>query len=144
MIDFELDIAAPAATVFALFTEPDGLARWMVDAAEVDLRPDGRFRWRYHNGDVVSGRFVEIDAPRRLSFRYGWEHPADRGVPPDSTTVEVTFTERDGMTRLRLVHTGVPPAQEPAHHGGWQTFLRALARTADTSRVTDRPGAPHS
>ena len=93
MIDFELDIEAPATTVFGLLTEPDGLARWMVREAEVDLRPGGRFRWVYDNGDIVVGEFVAIEAPHRLSFRYGWEHPADRNIPPDSTLVDVTLSE---------------------------------------------------
>lgn len=130
MIDFELDIEAPAATVFQLFTEPDGLTRWMVREAEVDLRPGGRFRWVYENGDVVVGEFISIEAPVRLSFRYGWEHPADRDVPPDSTLVVVTLSERDGTTRFRLVHTGLPAARVSEHRMGWQWFVGRLAGTA--------------
>lgn len=130
MIDFELDIEAPAATVFALFTEPDGLARWMVRDAEVDLRPGGRFRWVYENGDIVVGEFVSIHAPHRLTFRYGWEHPADRDVPPDSTVVEITLSEHAGTTRVRLVHTGLPAERVDEHRMGWEFFLGRLAGTA--------------
>lgn len=130
MIDFELDIEAPAATVFRLLTEPDGLVRWMVREAEVDLRRGGRFRWVYENGDIVVGEFIAIEAPHRLSFRYGWEHPADRGVPPGSTHVEVTLSERDGTTRLRLVHVGLPVEREREHRMGWEWFLGRLAGTA--------------
>jgi uncharacterized protein YndB with AHSA1/START domain len=130
MIDFELDIAAPATTVFKLLTEPDGLARWMVREAEVDLRPGGRFRWVYENGDVVAGEFVSIAAPHHLDLRYGWEHPADRGVPPGSTRVEISLSERDGTTRLRLVHTGLPDDQAREHRMGWEYFLGRLAGTA--------------
>jgi uncharacterized protein YndB with AHSA1/START domain len=130
MIDFELDIEAPAPLVFALLTEPDGLARWMVREAEVDLRPGGRFRWLYENGDIVVGEFVSIHAPLRLSFRYGWERPADRNVPPDSTLVEVTLSERDGITRVRLVHTGLPAEHVDEHRLGWEFFLARLAGTA--------------
>lgn len=136
MIDFDLDIEAPAATVFRLFTEPDGLTQWMVREAEVDLRPGGRFRWVYHNGDIVVGEFVAIDAPHRLSFRYGWEHPADRDVPPDSTTVEVILSERDGTTRLRLMHIGLPAERVNEHRMGWEWFLGRLARTATTAADT--------
>ena len=136
MIDFELDIAAPATTVFRLFTEPGGLARWMVREAQVDLRPGGRFRWVYDNGDVVVGEFVRIEAPHRISFRYGWERPADRGVPPDSTLVEVTLSEHDGATLLRLVHTGLPAEREGEHRMGWEWFLGRLATTAPTNRLS--------
>ena len=133
MIDFELDIDAPAATVFKLLTEPEGLARWMVREAEVDLRPGGRFRWVYDNGDIVAGEFVAIAAPHHLTLRYGWEHPADRGVPPDSTHVEITLSERDGATRLQLVHTGLPTQQVREHRMGWEYFLGRLAGIAHTT-----------
>lgn len=140
MIDFEIDINAPARTVFELFTDPEGLARWMVREAEVDLRPGGRFRWLYDNGDIVVGRFVDIEAPHRLTFRYGWKHPTDRDVPPDSTLVEVTLSERGDLTRLRLVHTELAASRETDHRAGWETFfdrLSGVARESATTASTD-------
>ena len=48
------------------------------------------------------------------------------GVPPGSTTVEIDLTEEDGVTTLRLVHHGLPPAAVNDHERGWAYFLGVL------------------
>ena len=132
MIDYAIRIEASAEIVFGMLTEADLLTEWMAREALVDARPGGEFRWVYENGDIVLGRFVEIDAPRRLVLAYGWEEPASRGIPPGSTEVEITLEEADGATLLRLVHRGLPAAQVESHEGGWAFFLGRLAK-----RVTE-------
>jgi uncharacterized protein YndB with AHSA1/START domain len=127
VIDYSIRIEAPAEIVFGMLTEADLLTHWMAHEAEVTLRPGGAFRWVYENGDVVLGRFVEIDAPRRLVLAYGWEVPASRGIPPASTEVEITLEDIDGATQLRLVHRGLPPADVASHRVGWESFLGRLA-----------------
>jgi len=127
MIDYSIRIEAPAEIVFGMLTEADLLTEWMAREATIDRRPGGEFRWVYENGDVVLGRFVEIDAPHRLVLAYGWEEPASRGIPPNSTEVEITLEEAEGATLLRVVHRGLPPAEVESHKGGWDFFLRRLA-----------------
>jgi uncharacterized protein YndB with AHSA1/START domain len=127
VIDYSIRIEAPAQTVFEMLTEADLLTEWMAREAQVDRRPGGSFRWVYENGDVVLGRFVEIEAPRRLVMDYGWAEPASRGIPPGSTQVEITLEELDGGTLLRLVHRGLPVADIDSHLGGWEFFLTRLA-----------------
>ena len=127
MIDYSIRIDAPADTVFEMLVEADLLSRWMAREAQVDRRPGGAFRWVYENGDVVLGRFVELDPPRRLLMTYGWERPTDRGIPPNSTEVEITLEESGGTTLLRLVHRGLPAAQVDSHRGGWTFFFDRLA-----------------
>lgn len=127
MIDYSIRIEAPAEMVFEMLTDADLLTEWMAREAQVDRRPGGSFRWVYEYGDVVRGRFVEIDAPRRLVLAYGWEEPASRGIPPGSTEVEITLEEADGATLLRLVHCSLPAAEVDSHRGGWEYFLGRLA-----------------
>lgn len=135
MIDYAIRIEASAEIVFGMLTDADLLTEWMAREAAVDVRPGGEFRWVYENGDVVLGRFVEIDAPRRLVLAYGWEQPAARGIPPGSTEVVITLEEADGATLLRLVHRGLPAAQLESHEGGWTYFLGRLAtRVAKVAR----------
>jgi uncharacterized protein YndB with AHSA1/START domain len=133
MIDYAIRIEAPPEVVFEMLTEANLLTEWMAREAEVDRRAGGAFRWVYENGDVVLGRFIEIDAPRRLVLAYGWEEPASRGIPPGSTEVEITLEASDGATLLRLVHRGLPAAGVASHRGGWEYFLDRLA-----SRVVER------
>jgi uncharacterized protein YndB with AHSA1/START domain len=130
VIDYSLRIEAPAELVFAMLTEAELLTDWMASEAQVDRRPGGAFRWVYENGDVVLGRFIEIQAPSRLVLAYGWERPLSRGIPPDSTEVEITLEEADGGTLLRLVHRGLPQSELESHRGGWQFFLGRLAALA--------------
>jgi uncharacterized protein YndB with AHSA1/START domain len=133
MIDYSIRIEAPADMVFEMLTDADLLTEWVAREATSDPRQDGEFRWVYQNGDVVLGRFVEIEAPRRLVLAYGWEVPVSRAIPPGSTEVEITLEEVEGVTLLRLVHRGLPPAEIESHTGGWHYFLGRLA-----ARVADR------
>lgn len=130
MIDYSIRIEAPAEVVFGMLTQADLLTEWMAREVEVDHRPGGAFRWVYENGDVVRGRFLEIEAPHRLVMAYGWEAPLSRGIRPDSTEVEITLEEVDGATILRLVHRGLPRAETESHRDGWVYFLGRLAARA--------------
>lgn len=131
MIDYSIRIEAPVEIVFAMLIEADLLTEWMAREAQVDRRPGGVFRWVYENGDVVLGRFIEIEAPSRLVLAYGWEQPASRAIPPGSTEVEIMLeAEADGATLLRLVHRGLPPSELESHSSGWHFFLGRLAALA--------------
>jgi uncharacterized protein YndB with AHSA1/START domain len=130
LIDHSIRIEAPADVVFEMLTDAALLTEWMAREAEVDRRAGGAFRWVYENGDVVVGRFVELEPPRRLVLAYGWEIPASRRIPPGSTEVEITLDDEDGGTVLRLRHRGLPAAEVDAHRGGWVFFLDRLAVVA--------------
>jgi uncharacterized protein YndB with AHSA1/START domain len=133
MIDYDIRIAAPAEIVFEMFTVADRLTEWMAMSADVDAREGGLFRWVYENGDVVRGRFVKLDRPNRLVLAYGWESPLDRGIPPESTVVEIRLDEEAGSTLVSLVHRGLPRAELDSHLHGWEFFLgRLAARLAGT------------
>jgi uncharacterized protein YndB with AHSA1/START domain len=102
----------------------------MAATADVDPRPGGTIRWTHANGDSCAGRFVELVPARRIVFTYGWER-ADVGVPPGSTTVEITVRPSGAGTELRLVHRGLAGPMADAHAGGWDNYLRRLAATAE-------------
>lgn len=129
----ELRIEASPETVFAFFTEPDKLMRWLCDEATVDPRPGG-VNHQTHPGGAenpdgpyyMRGRFVEVSPPSRVVFTWGFENP-EIDVRPGASTVEVTL-EPDGTgTFLRLVHRDLPDSERPAHDGGWEYMLDRLA-----------------
>jgi uncharacterized protein YndB with AHSA1/START domain len=121
----ELTIAAPAAVVWELLTTAEGLKRWVGPEATAVPEPGGELRWVHPDGATVVGRFVELVPHRRVVFTYGWED-GRMGVPPESTTVEIELTERDGVTTVRLEHHGLPPAVVDDHERGWEYFLGVL------------------
>jgi uncharacterized protein YndB with AHSA1/START domain len=135
----QLVIRPSADEIFDHFIDPTLFVRWMADEATLDPAPGGVVRWTHPNGDTVSGRYVEIDRPRRIVFSYGWER-ADVGIPPGSTTVEIDLiAQRDGSTLIRLVHRGLEDEAAEAHRGGWAHYLDRLRRTAEGEDVGPDP-----
>jgi uncharacterized protein YndB with AHSA1/START domain len=125
----ELRIEASPETVFPYFTDPQKMRRWKGVEAELDPRPGGVYRVNVTGNDRVVGEYLEVDPPKRVVFTWGWE--GNDGVPPGSSTVEVTLTPDGDGTVVRLVHSGLPDADARAQHGiGWEHFLDRLAVAA--------------
>jgi uncharacterized protein YndB with AHSA1/START domain len=121
----EIEIRAPAAEVYEMFTDPAKLVRWIGIRALLEPRPGGLFRFELMPGEFCSGRYLELVPGRRVMFTWGWESGAI-AVTPGSSTVEVDLEERDGVTRLRLTHRGLDAAVRPLHDEGWKKFLGQL------------------
>ncbi len=127
-LGYEVEIAAPPATVWSFWTDPEKLVRWMGDIATLEPRPGGLFRLEYKSGDIARGEYVELDEPRRLVLTWGWEAEGDP-TPPGSSRIEVDLEAANGgeATLLRLRHSGLPGASSPGHDEGWRHFLARLA-----------------
>jgi uncharacterized protein YndB with AHSA1/START domain len=130
LVERTLHVDAPPGLLYELLTDAEHLVRWMAATAEVDPRPGGTIRWTHANGDTCSGRFVELVPARRIVFTYGWERE-DVGVPPGSTTVEISLRPAGAGTELHLVHRGLAGPMADAHAGGWDNYLGRLAATAE-------------
>jgi uncharacterized protein YndB with AHSA1/START domain len=93
-------------------------------------------------GQYCEGKYVIVDQPRRVVFTWGWSDPG-MGVPPGSSTVEVTFEpEASGRsTRLRLVHRGLPDSdrERVLHDDGWTRFLARLQAVVTGEAPPDYP-----
>ncbi len=126
IVEMQFRLEAPPAAVFRYLTEPDRYVRWQGVKAELDPRPGGVFRVWMDADTVARGKFVEVDAPRRVVFTWGWEGH-DR-VPPGSTTVELTLEEDGDSTILSLRHSGLPDEESAAlHEEGWALYVPRLA-----------------
>ena len=126
----EIDVRAGAHAVYAMFTDPERLVRWIGIRALLEPRPGGAFRFELVPGEFCSGRYVELVPGRRVVFTWGWESGA-LPVAPGSTTVEVDLAERDGVTHVRLTHRGLAAAMRPMHAEGWGRYLARLAAAAE-------------
>ena len=124
VIHVERRIAAPPAAVFRYLTEADLWARWQGQSAELDPTPGGRFAVRMAEGQIVEGKFVDVEPDRRVVVTWGWQdHPR---MPPGTTTVEFELTADGDGTLVRLTHRGLPPEDLPIHRAGWDVFLPRL------------------
>ena len=126
----ERHIDATPETVFAFFTDPEKLTRWLALEATVDPRPGGVCQQTHVGSDgrryLMRGEFVEVSPPSRVVFTWGFQNE-NMDTRPGASTVEVTLEPRDGGTWLRLVHRDLPASERGDHDGGWDTMLGRLA-----------------
>jgi len=124
----QMHIDASPMVVFRHFTEPTRMAAWMGIDHKLDATPGGEFVVDINGRNVVEGRFIEVDPPRRLVFTWGWRD--SDGMPPGSTTVEVRLTPEGSGTLLDFTHNGVPAGETDRHTEGWNHYLPRLATAA--------------
>lgn len=126
-------IPASPERLFAAWTEPEQLKKWWGPEsvtcieAEVDLRVGGHYRIgnQFPDGNVVwiSGRFLVIDAPRKLV--YSWQV----GTNSHEELVTVSFNSiGDGNTEITVTHERIPDkAARDSHEQGWFGCFSKLA-----------------
>jgi uncharacterized protein YndB with AHSA1/START domain len=129
-VEREVVIAARPETVFEFFTDPEKQVLWMGRRAELDPRPGGIYRVEISDQIVGIGEFLEVHAPTRVVFSFGWEGQeagqGEHGVPPGSSRVEVTLAPEGEGTLVRLRHLYLPEQAREMHGQGWQLYLDRL------------------
>jgi uncharacterized protein YndB with AHSA1/START domain len=146
VVEREVRIAARPETVFAFFVDPEKMILWKGRRAELDARPGGVYRVEINEQAVARGEYVEIDAPRRVVFTWGWEGQ-EQGegphavVPPGSSRVEVSLEPDGDGTLVRLRHLDLPAESREIHGQGWDLYLGRLAAVAAGEEPGPDPGA---
>jgi uncharacterized protein YndB with AHSA1/START domain len=130
VIEREIRIAASPETVFDYFVDPDKMVQWKGRHAELDPRPGGLYRVDINDQAVARGEYVEIDAPSRVVFTWGWEGTSNP-VPPGSSRVEISLQPDGDGTIVRLRHLDLPEAEREIHAHGWDHYLSRLAQAAE-------------
>jgi uncharacterized protein YndB with AHSA1/START domain len=135
----EITINAPIARVFAALTTPEQCVKWwgvegrfQSTRMESDLRPGGKWIMRGTRGGdggdfTVRGEYREIARPYLLSFT--WLPDWDEGAP--ESLVRFDLEEANGITTLRLTHSGLTGERSRAHHQGWAEVLGKLQAFAE-------------
>jgi uncharacterized protein YndB with AHSA1/START domain/predicted transcriptional regulator len=131
-------IAAPREKVFSAWLSPAILAKFMRTAADgqeaknvtTDPVKGGRFSIVMLSGDKEiphGGAYLEIDAPKRLSFT--WESPHSL----DDSVVTLDFAEPSpGATEITLHQVKFRSEQaRDGHIGGWTAILKHLGQTLE-------------
>jgi uncharacterized protein YndB with AHSA1/START domain len=146
-IEREILIAAPVERVWALLTKAEHLGRWFGDAgAEIDLRPGGALTLTWESYGTVHGRVVDVEPPRRFSYRWAVLRDSAGTEPGEgnSTLVEFTLHAEAEGTRLRVLESGFDSlAAEPAKQServednrkGWAQELDELRDYAERVAV---------
>jgi len=136
-IDPDILICAPRETVFRYFTDSERFAAWWGAGSAIDPRPGGAVRIRYPNAVEASGNVVEIAAPSRIVFTYGYPGEG-KPIPPGGSRVTVVLSSEPGGTRVALTHAceNVDPAVGVEHVQGWRyqmaVFANVVSREAQS------------
>ena len=146
-MEIERRIAASPETVFSFFTDPELYRQWQGVDAELDPRPGGQFRVTMTgtSRQTACGVYVEVDAPRRLVYTWGWEDNGELtdpqvAVPPGTSTVELDLSADGDGTILRLRHSGLPDDGACRfHEWGWNLTLDRFALLAQGGDVGPNP-----
>jgi uncharacterized protein YndB with AHSA1/START domain len=131
----ETHVPAPPATVFAFFTDPDKLMRWIGNGATMEPHPGGLYLLKDIAGKATArGTFKEVVPVHRLAYSFGWDHNAD--VPVGSSLIEIDLEEQNGGTLVRLTHSGLPNEHERAEHEkGWTHYIDRLTKVLSGAAV---------
>jgi uncharacterized protein YndB with AHSA1/START domain len=120
-ISFEFDLHHSLEKVWRALTDPVLLTEWLLPVIELKLEPGAAFTFKTQPqpgwDGIVNCRFLEIEAHRKLSWRWI--------VGDIDTVVTFTLTPTATGTRLSLVHSGFRPDQKQNFGGaryGWKTM----------------------
>ena len=127
-VTVEREVAATIDEVFAAWTTPALMARWLspTGRAEVDadIRVGGMFRVVMLDEDSRlehTGEYLRIEPPSLLMFTWV---SAYTGTEPSIVTV--TLQQREAATLITLHHEGLPTSTAAPHANGWTTILKRL------------------
>jgi uncharacterized protein YndB with AHSA1/START domain len=129
----EITIEASAERIFEALINPDERVKWwgaegsfQTTHMESELRPGGRWAMRGLRMDgqpfTIVGEYREIVRPQRLVFTWcpDWQDSAGTSL------VCIDLEEDDGVTTVRLTHSGLTAEALRTGHRGWPQILAWL------------------
>jgi uncharacterized protein YndB with AHSA1/START domain len=120
-LDRTVVIEADREIVFRYFTDSARWASWWGAGSTIDARPGGRVYIRYANGIEVAGEVVEVAAPERIVFTYGFV--SGQPIPAGSSRVSIRLETHGKGTRLTLTHEFADTGVRDEHVQGWRYQL---------------------
>src|SRR5579859_7008010 len=132
----EIAINAPAERVFEALTNPEQRKQWwgseghfQTAHVESELRVGGKWKMSgtgFGKPFSVTGEYRAIDRPGVLAFTWlpSWQANASE------TLVRFDLSETDGITTVRVTHSGLTPEGLEAHQG-WAQILAQLRSFAE-------------
>jgi uncharacterized protein len=144
-------IKAPRARVFAAWTTPADILQWFGPdtcralAADMDLRPGGKYHLRLHTenfGEIgLSGVYREVRPPAKLVCTWNWS--GNPKLDAGESQVSVDFLERGEGTEVQITHEFLPSEESKEDHKhGWNGCLDKLEKHLGVSAQTQQPAMP--
>ena len=138
-LDRTIHIGATPDTVFRFFTDTPRWAAWWGAGSTIDARPGGPLLIRYPDGTEVAGHVVEVQAPGRIVFTYGFV--SGKPIPPGSSRVTIRLEPDPAGTRVHLTHEFAEAAVRDEHIQGWRYQLSLFANVVADELHAGAPAA---
>ncbi|SCG79607.1 Uncharacterized conserved protein YndB, AHSA1/START domain [Micromonospora echinaurantiaca] len=136
-IERDIQVDASPEVVFEVISRPEHMREWWPDDARFEsvAGAPGELVWRdAETGETttIALAVVEVDPPKRFSFRWCYSAPDRAG---NSLFVTFDLVPTGGGTRVRMTETGFREmgweiaqleAQYRDHESGWDHYLPAL------------------
>ncbi len=140
-LEFTETIAAPVEQVYAAFGSSIAMESWFADFAEIVLSENDRFYCWWNVGYYATGIFTKIIENEQIALT--WNGLGE----PHETQVDIFFTEKDGVTEVKIEHGDIGSSSEwtervTAYQKGWKTGLQNLKSVLETGldkRIYERP-----
>ena len=126
-------LSAPPHVVFDEWLDPEGMTEWMCPrparAVTIALEPavGGALRIDIEDSGAslyVTGRFIELDRPRRLRFSWSCSDWTDPAVQSEVTVI--LEDHRADQTLMTIEHEQLPGGQVDPHQRGWGVIAAQL------------------
>jgi uncharacterized protein YndB with AHSA1/START domain len=129
---------APRERVFAAFTDPALLVRWLRPGDDItmgdvafDARVGGALRFVYNSprmGELVAkGIVTALQPPGHLAYTWTWEE--DDKAEEHESAIRIDFIDRGDETEVHFVHENLASVESrDRHEGGWGSALDNIAR----------------
>jgi uncharacterized protein YndB with AHSA1/START domain len=124
-LDRTVVIHARPATVFEFFTNAQDWAAWWGAGSAIDARPGGQLLIRHPNGVEVLGEIIDLRAPERIVFTYGYASGGP--IPPGGSQVTIRLDSHPAGTLVQLTHEFTDAEQRDHHIQGWRFQLSLFA-----------------
>ncbi|HXQ51526.1 MAG TPA: SRPBCC domain-containing protein [Stellaceae bacterium] len=140
-------LEAPREAVFAAWTDPAQLTRWLgpgkitAEVQKLDLREGGAYRIVMHDvpaggANVVTGIYRAIEPPSRLVFTWAWEEHAATHRAGHESIVTITLRALGNRTELTLRHERFDTKKSrDSHDHGWNGCFDKLTQYLKPGRA---------
>ena len=133
----EIDVTAPAATVWKALTDPEIIAKYFFGSqVETDWRPGSPIVWK---GDYEGkqyedkGEILEVEQNRLLRMTHFSPMAGLRDEPANYHTLTYTLDERGGGTHVSLSQdNNGSEAEAERATANWAAMLKGLKSTVES------------
>lgn len=138
LLEIKRFINAPRDRVFAAWTRPEEMLKWLGGGQRVclsvtaDLQIGGQWHIRMQSAQAgeteFHGVYLAVKPPTKLVYTWCWKNHPLMGT--GETLVTVEFLELDGGTEIHLRHEGFASVElRDRHNEGWSGCVEKLGKS---------------